>query len=70
MYEYKSKMSLNDIHEVTMDISNSLYRLRKNGNLDHLSEDEFKEIYKLASKLDSQITWATRFQNIPERETK
>lgn len=69
MQEYNNKMSLHDIHEATMHISNSLYRLRKNGNLNHLSEDEFKEIYKLASKLDSQITWAF-FQDIPERETK
>lgn len=63
-------MSLNDIHEVTKDISNSLYRLRKNGNLDHLTEDEFKEIYKLATKLDRDITWAIIYQNIPEREAK
>lgn len=63
MEEYNRNLSLNDIHEVTNDISNSIYRLRKNGVLDHLTEDEYKEIYKLASKLNSQIAWAILFKS-------
>lgn len=63
MEQYNRNMSLNDIHEVTNDVSNSIYRLRKSGILDHLTEDEYKEIYKLASKLNSQIAWAIAFKN-------
>lgn len=63
MEQYNRNLSLNDIHEVTNDVSNSIYRLRKNGILDHLTEDEYKEIYKLASKLNSQIAWAIAFKN-------
>lgn len=63
MEQYNRNLSLNDIHEVTNDVSNSIYRLRKNGILDHLTEDEYKEIYKLSSKLNSQIAWAIAFKN-------
>ena len=63
MQEYNKNLSLNDIHEVTNDITNSIYRLRKNGSLHHLTDDEFKQIYKLAAKLHSEIAWTILYQN-------
>lgn len=60
-------MSLNDIHEVTINICNSLYRLRKNGELNHMTDDEFKEMHKLASNLDNAIAWAILFENTYRR---
>lgn len=63
MCEYNNDISLNDISEITKDIANNIYRIRKSGKLDNISEIEFKEIYNLASKLDRQILWAIAFQN-------
>jgi len=63
MEQYNKNLSLNDIHEVTNDITNSIYRLRKNGFLHHLTDDEFKQIYKLAAKLHSEIAWTILYQN-------
>lgn len=53
-----NKMSLNDIHQVTASISNSLWTLRKSGELNHLTDEAFKQMYKIACKLDNDTSWA------------
>lgn len=51
-----NNMSLDDIYYLTMDISNSIYTLRKNGDLGQLSEEEFKILYGLAYRLYNKIS--------------
>lgn len=58
IYKPNNKMTLNEIHEVSADISNSLWDMRKNGKLNHLSEEDFDSLQEAIGDFYTAIGWA------------
>lgn len=52
------KMTLEEILEVSANISNSIWNMRKNGELNSLTEEEFQQLYDNAGELYSSVGWA------------
>lgn len=58
IYKPNNKMTLDEIHEVSADISNTLWHMRKNGELNHLSEEEFDSLRETIGDFYTGIGWA------------
>lgn len=59
-----NNMNLNDIFTTMADISNSLWNLRKQGDLSAMDDSEFTQMYETATEFYSELGWVISLQNV------
>lgn len=62
------KMNKQEILDAAYGISNSLYNLRKNGEIDGLDEETYKDLRSLINDFGNGFAWEILMSNSRNRE--
>lgn len=60
---YRPNMTLQEIMDEASNIANSMYNLRKNGQLDHITDEEYKTMRKAVIRFADDIAWTILYRN-------